>query len=287
MAYGGRGPRPATVGLWARGTIAQQPSRPPLIRYQARTNPFKIMMRMPVTAASAKQEKREEEGEIPSRVYRRAEEGTCARALVHDCGATEALGGLCRDASQRLAVVLVVGSMMHIRRSSSIIGSPACAHRLRALAITVGLLAAPASAGYYDYKGAPPSQPCIMYEVRPGDYCYKIAVVNGISYRQFLSQNPGIDCTRLRAGQSLCLIPLSLSGGWRNGWHADVAGDLLNSKASEVAPCKAYAVQEGDVCGQIAEDNGISVDKLVEINQEAPLWNGCNNLSIGQTICVA
>ncbi|KAJ2900018.1 hypothetical protein IWW38_000726 [Coemansia aciculifera] len=162
---------------------------------------------------------------------------------------------------------------------------------LSALAALLTLLSAPVAAGYYDYK--PPSMPCIMYEVRPGDYCYKIAVVNGISYRQFLAQNPGIDCTRLRAGQSLCLIPLSLPGGGGGGWRADIAEkaspEIANAKVKGLfdTQCKAYAVQDGDVCSGIAEDNGISVAKLVEINQDAPSWNGCNSLSIGQTICVA
>ncbi|KAJ2866468.1 hypothetical protein GGH94_001509 [Coemansia aciculifera] len=168
---------------------------------------------------------------------------------------------------------------------------------LGALAATLSLLATPTAAVYSNYKVTPPSIPCILYEIRPGDYCYKIAVTNGISYKQFLAQNPGIDCTRLYVGQSVCLIPLNLPGSWGKVLNTDVTDNIRaddnnsdDNKAKNLnnaAPCKAYAVQEGDVCSQIAEENALSVDKLVEINESSPLWDGCNSLLIGQTICVA
>ncbi|KAJ2058368.1 hypothetical protein GGI17_005087 [Coemansia sp. S146] len=163
---------------------------------------------------------------------------------------------------------------------------------LGALVATLSLLATPTAAVYSNYKVTPPSI------LRPGDYCYKIAITNGISYKQFLAQNPGIDCTRLYVGQSVCLIPLSLPGSWGKVLNTDVTDNIRTdddnnndgNKAKNLnnaAPCKAYAVQEGDVCSQIAEENDLSVDKLVEINESSPSWNGCNSLLIGQTICVA
>ncbi|KAJ2061942.1 hypothetical protein GGH13_006527 [Coemansia sp. S155-1] len=94
---------------------------------------------------------------------------------------------------------------------------------LGALAASLSLLATPTMAVRSTYKVAPPSIPCILYEVRPGDYCYKIAITNGITYKQFLAQNPGIDCTRLHVGQSLCLIPLTLPGSWGKATNTDVA----------------------------------------------------------------
>ncbi|KAJ2006181.1 hypothetical protein GGI04_001967 [Coemansia thaxteri] len=126
-----------------------------------------------------------------------------------------------------------------------------------------------------------------------GDYCYGIARNNGISYAQFLRQNPGIDCTRLRAGQSICLIPLSYPGGWDGGWDAGDAdydrfgGSRDRTKGLGVAsPCKAYTVKEGDLCTLIAEDHKITVDKLVEFNKMLPSWKGCRQLAVGQNICV-
>ncbi|KAJ2718443.1 hypothetical protein GGI07_005755 [Coemansia sp. Benny D115] len=131
----------------------------------------------------------------------------------------------------------------------------------------------------YDYDYGPPSQniPCIMYEVRPGDYCYKIATKNGIPYNQFLSQNPGIDCTNLSVGQSVCLFPLSIPG-WGFGG---------GSKSEPAVDCQIYTVKEGDLCSQIAKNFGISTRKLLELNKDMPLWNGCMNMFAGQSICVA
>ncbi|KAJ2834944.1 hypothetical protein GGI24_000133 [Coemansia furcata] len=136
-------------------------------------------------------------------------------------------------------------------------------------------------AAYSDYKVMPP------FILRPGDYCYKIATNNGISYRQFLAQNPGIDCTRLHVGQSLCLIPLTIPGDWGKVLHTDIPDVTKPYVKHTSAPCKAYAVQEEEDCSQIAEQNGLSVEELVGVNESLPSWNGCDSLYAGQTICIA
>ncbi|KAJ2809369.1 hypothetical protein H4R20_000179 [Coemansia guatemalensis] len=123
-----------------------------------------------------------------------------------------------------------------------------------------------------------------MYEVRPGDYCYKIASDNGISYEQFLKQNPGIDCTNLRVGQSVCLIPTSYGGGWNN-WGGNGWGNGYDNTKSN-GECRSYIVREGDLCSRIARDHGISFDKLIELNQRSYGWRGCSRLHVGQKLCV-
>ncbi|KAJ1646128.1 hypothetical protein LPJ64_002366 [Coemansia asiatica] len=125
-----------------------------------------------------------------------------------------------------------------------------------------------------DYTKPKPSGDCVMYEVKRGDYCYKIASENNIPYDQFLAQNPGIDCTRLHVGQSVCLFPYTLPG-WAFGGNKD----------AEVS-CKLYVVKEGDLCSQIAIDHDMSMQKLILINKGLPSWNGCKNLYAGQHICV-
>ncbi|KAJ1964775.1 hypothetical protein GGI12_001218, partial [Dipsacomyces acuminosporus] len=73
---------------------------------------------------------------------------------------------------------------------------------------------------------------CVMYEVRPGDYCYKIAKDNNIPYNQFLRQNPGIDCTNLRIGQSVCfLVNYFLNGPSVPSWCARFEMDIASSRA--------------------------------------------------------
>ncbi|PIA14550.1 hypothetical protein COEREDRAFT_82679 [Coemansia reversa NRRL 1564] len=157
------------------------------------------------------------------------------------------------------------------------------------LLVTALLVSAPLSSATdpeFYYGEEPHESDCIMYEVRPGDYCYKIASDNGISYKQFLKQNPGIDCTNLQVGQSVCLIPTSYGGGgWNNGgdneWskeHSD------NTKYKD--KCHSYIVKEGDLCSRIAHNHGISFDKLVELNQNSYGWRGCTRLHVGQKLCV-
>ncbi|KAI8322385.1 hypothetical protein GQ54DRAFT_260047, partial [Martensiomyces pterosporus] len=119
---------------------------------------------------------------------------------------------------------------------------------------------------------------CVMYEVRPGDYCYKIAANNGIPYQQFLAQNPGIDCTRLYVGQSVCLLPLTLPGWWYP--------PRKTLESPSPSSCKSYTVRDGDLCAMIASQNSISVDRLLEINANSPSWSGCERLLVGQVICI-
>jgi len=59
--------------------------------------------------------------------------------------------------------------------------------------------------GAPDWKGT--VNECVYYNVRQGDYCYKIAQINGITYEQFLRQKPSVDCTNLYVGQTVCLFP--------------------------------------------------------------------------------
>ncbi|KAJ2659365.1 Glycoside hydrolase [Coemansia sp. RSA 1200] len=109
---------------------------------------------------------------------------------------------------------------------------------------------------------------CILYEVKPGDYCYKIAIYNGITYEQFLKQNPGINCTNLQVGQSVCLVPLKMpswSSGWdNNGYDTEDDSDDIyqEAKASHLNCSNSYTVKEGDMCVSIAAHNDIPVGKL-------------------------
>ncbi|KAJ2510289.1 hypothetical protein GGI11_004587 [Coemansia sp. RSA 2049] len=135
-------------------------------------------------------------------------------------------------------------------------------------------------------------QTCIFYEVKPGDYCYKIAIYNGITYQQFLKQNPGINCTNLQVGQSVCLVPLKMPG-WSSGWDnngydtEDDNDDIYQeAKASHLNCSNSYTVKEGDMCVSIAAHNDIPVGKLVDANKSLPSWKGCSKLYAGQTICL-
>ncbi|KAJ1861864.1 hypothetical protein LPJ78_005074 [Coemansia sp. RSA 989] len=125
------------------------------------------------------------------------------------------------------------------------------------------------------YRGDRPHRSnCIMYEVKPGDYCYKIARDNGISYEQLLRQNPGLDCTNLQIGQSICLIPIT--NNWNSGW------DDYETGSRNLNACRAYVVKEGDLCSRIAERHGLTFAELNQINEKSPTWAGCRRLHYGK-----
>ncbi|KAJ2358761.1 hypothetical protein GGF43_000601 [Coemansia sp. RSA 2618] len=156
------------------------------------------------------------------------------------------------------------------------------------LAATV-LAVVPGTAAYESNRYRP-KQDCIMYEVRPGDYCYKIARTNGISYEQLLRQNPGLDCTNLQIGRRICLIPHSPdtwnSGGNWGGWNNHNDNDDYDAGSRNLDSCRWYVVKEGDLCSHIAENHGHTFAELVEMNEDTPDWNGCKRLYAGQNICV-
>ncbi|KAJ2215732.1 hypothetical protein EV179_001956 [Coemansia sp. RSA 487] len=135
------------------------------------------------------------------------------------------------------------------------------------------------------YRDKYHSQSCIMYEVRPGDYCYKIAISNGITYQQFLNQNPGIDCTNLQVGQSVCLIPLS-PPSWGSGWgdnddyNNEYGYDIFPGAKSSHLNCNSYTVKEGDMCVSIAAQNNVPVGKLMEANRHLPSWKEASKVHI-------
>ncbi|KAI7825406.1 hypothetical protein BX661DRAFT_184485 [Kickxella alabastrina] len=128
----------------------------------------------------------------------------------------------------------------------------------------------------YDYlRPRPRPSSCIMYEVRSGDYCYKIAEENNMPYEQFLRQNPGINCKGLRIGQSVCLFPTTLPGNAFDG----------RGKTQEVS-CTTYVVKEGDLCSQISRENGLSIYNFIKLNDDSSTWKGCTGLEVGQKVCV-
>jgi LysM repeat protein len=97
---------------------------------------------------------------------------------------------------------------------------------------------------------------CPSYTVVSGDYCYAIGARYSISVAQLQSYNPGLNCNNLQIGQVLCVGASS--------------------------SCPTYTVKSGDYCYAIGQAYGISVAQLQSDN---PGLN-CNNLQIGQVLCV-
>ena len=84
-----------------------------------------------------------------------------------------------------------------------------------------------------------------QYTVKPGDWLYKIARENGVSYRDIIAANLGIDPNFLKPGQVIT-IPAAGVGGGEGG--------------------KTYIVKPGDNLFRIALNNGTTYQKLAELN---------------------
>ncbi|KAK9765644.1 sterol-binding protein [Basidiobolus ranarum] len=96
------------------------------------------------------------------------------------------------------------------------------------------------------------------YVVESGDYCFAIWSKFGLSESEFYELNPGIDCSKLQVGQSVCV-------------------------GKTIANCSGYyTVRSGDSCYAIATQNGLSLQQFYNLN---PGLN-CDNLQINQRVCI-
>lgn len=111
------------------------------------------------------------------------------------------------------------------------------------------------------------AQSCSRYHtVVSGDICWDIAGKYGISLDSLQTLNPGLNCGALQIGQRICVAGGS-SGGSNGG---------SGSCASQ------HTVTSGQYCYLIASNYGLTLDSFIALN---PGIN-CNNLQIGQTVCV-
>jgi chitinase len=94
------------------------------------------------------------------------------------------------------------------------------------------------------------------YRVISGDICYGIAQRFNIDLNTLLSLNNGLNCNTLQIGQQICVV-----------------GD---------ACAKSYTIVAGDICWNIANNNGLTVDQLISYNPGLD----CSNLQIGQVVCL-
>ncbi|KAI5072305.1 hypothetical protein GOP47_0012411 [Adiantum capillus-veneris] len=105
---------------------------------------------------------------------------------------------------------------------------------------------------------------CSTYIVEPGDTCYAISQAYGISLSDFQSWNAGINCNNLQIGQSVCISKPTAS-------------------SPSGSTCTTYTIKFGDTCYAISQAHGISLSEFQS-------WNAginCNNLQIGQIVCVS
>ena len=111
-----------------------------------------------------------------------------------------------------------------------------------------------------------PSAQCQnYYTIHKDDTCDVVVSTFKTNLYTLYSLNPALNCDNLVYGQSIC-VP------------------VLSSPASLDKCLTYYTVFQGDICYDIAIKSKITLDQLTLIN--GPSLD-CNNLKIGQQICVA
>ncbi|KAI8324491.1 ADC synthase [Martensiomyces pterosporus] len=112
---------------------------------------------------------------------------------------------------------------------------------------------------------------CTMYTVKPGDSCWLITSIAGITQDRLNALNPGLDCNALYPGQVLCIAT------------AQNPSNSTGSPPQGNTQCTTYTVVYGDTCYGIASRNGISPRDFLTFNPGID----CNHLTPGQQLCVS
>ncbi|EEA29070.1 conserved hypothetical protein [Talaromyces marneffei ATCC 18224] len=115
---------------------------------------------------------------------------------------------------------------------------------------------------------------CTAIQVKSGDSCASLAAECGISGSDFTNYNSASDlCSSLQPGQHVCCS---------SGTLPDFAPQP-NADGS----CATYTVLSGDSCSAIAATYSLTLDKLNDYNKNTWGWGGCNDLLIGNIICLS
>ncbi|KAF5852240.1 hypothetical protein GGP41_001009 [Bipolaris sorokiniana] len=134
--------------------------------------------------------------------------------------------------------------------------------------------------------------------VAEGDSCGSLASDNGISVDQFFAWNPAVskDCiTNFWLGQAYC-VGRSGSGSVVTTTPSSTRSSTPSPTAAPTPPAPTHTgqpsdcnrwdvVAEGDSCGSLASDNGISVDQFFAWNP-AVSKDCITNFWLGQAYCV-
>lgn len=156
--------------------------------------------------------------------------------------------------------------------------------------------------------------PCTRpHAVAPGESCYQIATLAGLSLAGLLRMNPGLDCARLQPGDGVCIDrPPAACGQTRTVQAGDSCYQLsvdagLSLDAFQAinpgvqcsplpvgqrlcttqATCtRGYVVQPSDTCFGIAQGQGTSVQQLLAWNTPT-INDACSNLQAGDVLCTA
>lgn len=115
---------------------------------------------------------------------------------------------------------------------------------------------------------------CTAVQVVSGDSCGTLATECGITATEFSEYNDATDlCSSLAVGQHVCCTP----------------GDLPDYAPQENADgsCYSYTVASGDSCSALSATYSLTNDKIADYNSDTWGFLGCDDLQIGQIICLS
>eukprot|EP00884_Botryococcus_braunii_P012498 jgi/Botrbrau1/21249/Bobra.39_2s0043.1 len=118
------------------------------------------------------------------------------------------------------------------------------------------------------------------YTVKSGDTCYIIWTTYSLDSNTFYALNPGINCNNLQIGQQVCIG----GGGGPTPSPRPPPPSTPTPTSTPPAGCtKYYTVKSGDTCYIIWTTYGLSSATFYVLNPGIK----CNNLQIGQQVCIA
>ncbi|CAI4229592.1 unnamed protein product [Auanema sp. JU1783] len=112
------------------------------------------------------------------------------------------------------------------------------------------------------------NETCRIHTIKLGDTCFDIWSANGMTQLEFSRLNPNVNCQTLQLGQQVCTDPNTL----RPGQYRDDASCQ-----------KLYSIKAGDTCANLWQTNGITEEHFMQRNSGI----NCNNLQIGQDVCLS
>ncbi|KAF1752399.1 hypothetical protein GCK72_018954 [Caenorhabditis remanei] len=115
-------------------------------------------------------------------------------------------------------------------------------------------------------------------KVIEGDTCFNLWTSHGLSERQFMEMNEGLNCNKLQVGKEICVSVES--NDVKNSQTVDDQKPSLPMVETTESCNECTIIKNGDTCYQISVAYGLKLDDLQE-NYD------CDALQIGDTICVS
>ncbi|KAJ8481334.1 hypothetical protein ONZ45_g2973 [Pleurotus djamor] len=118
-----------------------------------------------------------------------------------------------------------------------------------------------------------PRADCKYIAVQGGNLCGDLAKRCGISEKDFMGHNKGLDCKKLKVDQWVCCNQ-----------------GTLPSKQPKPKPdgsCFSVDINPGNDCFQFADRYDLKIEQIEEWNKKTWRWTGCKGLQPGMKICMS